>query len=75
MGIYINRGNSDFRRILNSEYIDKTGLIAHINSTLDTEHLYSCVTRSRRFGKTLAAEMLCAYYDKSCDSRELFKGL
>ncbi|MBR2199615.1 MAG: AAA family ATPase [Bacteroidales bacterium] len=75
MGFYINRGNSDFRRILNSEYIDKTGLIAHINSTLDTNQMYSCVTRSRRFGKTMAAETLCAYYDKSCDSRELFNGL
>ncbi|MGM9733284.1 MAG: AAA family ATPase, partial [Prevotella sp.] len=36
---------------------------------------YSCVTRSRRFGKSMAAKTLCAYYDKSCDSRELFRGL
>lgn len=47
----------------------------YINKTLNTESRYSCVTRCRRFGKSMAAKMLCAYYDKSCDSRELFRGL
>lgn len=75
MGIYINKGNEGFRRALNSEYVDKTGMIEYINSTLDTERSYTCVTRSRRFGKTMALDMLCAYYDKSCDSRSLFEGL
>lgn len=75
MGIYINKGNEGFRRALNGEYVDKTGMIEFINKTLDTERCYTCVTRSRRFGKTMAADMLCAYYDKSCDSRSLFEGL
>lgn len=75
MGTYINKGNENFRRALNGEYIDKSGLIAEINKTLDTERAFSCVTRCRRFGKSMAADMLCAYYDKSCDSRELFEGL
>src|SRR5574344_782226 len=75
MGTYINKGNSEFRDIVNSEYVDKTSLIPLINKTLNTECRYSCVTRSRRFGKSMAAKMLCAYYDKSCDSRELFRGL
>lgn len=75
MGIYINKGNENFRRARNSEYIDKTGMIAVINSTLDTERSFTCVTRCRRFGKSMAADMLCAYYDKSCDSHELFNGL
>ena len=75
MGTYINKGNSEFRDIVNSEYVDKTSLIPLINATLNTERRYSCVTRSRRFGKSMAAKMLCAYYDKSCDSRELFRGL
>ena len=75
MGIYINKGNEGFRRALNGEYVDKTGMIEFINKTLDTERCYTCVTRSRRFGKTMAADMLCAYYDKSCDSRALFEGL
>ena len=75
MGTYINKGNSDFRDIVTHEYVDKTQLIPLINATLNSESRYSCVTRCRRFGKSMAAKMLCAYYDKSCDSRELFHGL
>ena len=75
MGTYINKGNSDFRDIVTHEYVDKSQLIPLINATLNSESRYSCVTRCRRFGKSMAAKMLCAYYDKSCDSRELFSGL
>ena len=75
MGTYINKGNSDFRDIVTHEYVDKTQLIPLINATLNSESRYSCVTRCRRFGKSMAARMLSAYYDKSCDSRELFHGL
>ena len=75
MGIYINRGNSEFSDIISHEYVDKTSLIPLINATLNSESRYSCVTRCRRFGKSMAANMLCAYYDKSCSSRELFRGL
>ena len=75
MGLYINKGNEGFRQIRNSEYVDKSGLIAVVNKTLFTRKKMSCVTRSRRFGKSMAAEMLCAYYDHSCDSRELFADL
>ena len=73
--IYINTGNTGFQSARNSEYIDKSGLISIVNSTLFTERCFSCVTRSRRFGKSMAARMLCAYYDKSCDSRYLFADL
>ena len=75
MGTYINKGNNAFRNIVRQEYVDKTSLIPLINATIDTESRYSCVTRCRRFGKSMAAKMLCAYYDKSCSSRELFRGL
>ena len=75
MGIYINLGNEGFRRIRNSEYVDKSGLIAIVNKTLFTVQNMSCVTRCRRFGKSMAAEMLCAYYDHSVDSRSLFEDL
>ena len=75
MGIYINIGNAGFRRIRNKEYIDKSGLIAAVNATLFTEDCFSCVTRCRRFGKSMAAKMLCAYYDHSVDSRDLFADL
>ena len=75
MGIYINKGNSGFRQIRNSEYIDKSGLIGVVNQTLFTEQKFICVTRCRRFGKSMAAKMLAAYYDHSCDSRSLFTDL
>ena len=75
MGLYINKGNEAFQRIRNSEYVDKTELISAINSTLFTENCYTCVSRCRRFGKSMAAKMLAAYYDRSCDSRSLFADL
>ena len=72
MGRYINRGEAAFRQYTNGEYVDKTAMIAYINSTIDTADKLTCVSRPRRFGKSMAAQMLYAYYDKSCDSRELF---
>ena len=75
MGTYINKGNLAFKKILNSNYVDKSSFIAVVNSTIDTERQYICATRCRRFGKSMMAKMLCAYYDKSCNSKELFEGL
>ena len=75
MGTYINIGNAGFQSARNSEYVDKSGLVAIVNSTLFTERRFSCVTRCRRFGKSMAAKMLYAYYDHSCDSRSLFADL
>jgi hypothetical protein len=76
MGIYLNPGNEGFRTSLRSKiYMDKTGLIAYTNERFDTEQKFICVSRPRRFGKTMAAKMLTAYYSKGCDSREMFQGL
>ena len=75
MGTYINIGNAGFQSARNGEYVDKSGLIAAINGTLFTERRFSCVSRCRRFGKSMAAKMLYAYYDQSCDSRSLFADL
>lgn len=73
MGFFINKGNAGFARYTNSEYVDKTAMIAFVNSTLNTSNQLTCITRPRRFGKSMAANMLCAYYDKSCDSSALFE--
>ena len=75
MGKFINIGNAGFQSVRNGEYVDKSGLIAVINNTIDSEQRFSCVSRCRRFGKSVAAKMLCAYYDQSCDSRSLFVDL
>lgn len=75
MGKYLNIGNAGFEAVRKGRYVDKTGMISFINSTLGTTDKLTCVSRPRRFGKSFAAKMLCAYYDKSCDSRTLFEGL
>ena len=76
MGNYLNPDNIDFRRALNSEiYVDKSELIKQTNAILDTENRFVCVSRPRRFGKTMAENMLTAYYSKGCDSSEMFAPL
>lgn len=75
MGIYLNPGNAGFQSIRKGMYIDKSELISYINQTLGTPDKLTCISRPRRFGKSFAAKMLCAYYDKSCNSKELFEGL
>ncbi|MCD8222061.1 MAG: ATP-binding protein [Clostridiales bacterium] len=76
MGSYLNPGNDGFRAIRNSDYVDKSGLIAYMNSTIEkSPDRLTSFSRPRRFGKSFAAKMLCAYYDKSCDSRQLFEDL
>lgn len=75
MGNYLNVGNAGFAAIRKGLYVDKTGMIPFINQTLGTTDKLTCVSRPRRFGKSFAAKMLCAYYDRSCDSKDLFEGL
>ena len=76
MGIYLNPGNEGFARAVRSQiYVDKSELIAYINDVIDTEQQYICVSRPRRFGKSMAAKMLSAYYCRTCDSDDLFSKL
>ena len=74
MGIYFNPGKTAFEEAVNSEiFVDKTEMIRYLNSVIKTEQKYVCVSRPRRFGKSMAAKMLCAYYDREADSRSLFE--
>ncbi|MBS1325155.1 MAG: AAA family ATPase, partial [Blautia sp.] len=76
MGIYLNPDNTAFQKAVNTEiYVDKSMLIAYTNKLLNTEHEEICVSRPRRFGKSMAANMLAAYYSRGCDSKELFAKL
>lgn len=75
MGRYLNLGNAGFQAVRKGLYVDKTGLISFVNGILGTKEKLICVSRPRRFGKSFATQMLCAYYDKSCNSRELFQDL
>lgn len=75
MGVYVNPGNAAFQKALNSDiYIDKTGLISYTNSRIGKTECFVCVSGSRRFGKSMAVDMLAAYYSKGCDSAALFAG-
>ena len=74
MGTYLNPGNGGFAQMVRTDYVDKTGLICLVNETIGTSKNLTCISRPRRFGKSYAAKMLCAYYDGFCDSRELFSG-
>lgn len=75
MGIYLNPGNKSYWEAIHSEiYVDKSGLIAYTNGRLNTKNKFICVSRPRRFGKSMTLEMLAAYYSRGCDSAELFRG-
>src|SRR5574344_1004382 len=69
---YINQNNDGFKKAIKDFYIDKTDLIAFTNNNLESENCLMCVSRPRRFGKSLAAKMLNAYYSKGCSSKEIF---
>lgn len=73
MGMYLNQDAGKFQEVINSDiYVDKTGLIKYTNSVLHTMQKYICISRPRRFGKSIAANMLTAYYSRGCDAKELF---
>ena len=76
MGMYLNPGNNLFKIALNSNiYVDKSGLVSYVNDVINTEQRFICVSRPRRFGKSMAANMLTAYYSCGCDSKNLFDQL
>ena len=65
MGRFVNPDNSAFQDVLNSKvYVDKTGLLDYINNVIDTTDKFICNSRPRRFGKTITADMITAYYSK-----------
>ena len=77
MGTYLNPGNGEFYNAVKKSkiYVDKTELLKFTNSVLCGEQKDICVSRPRRFGKSMTANMLVAYYSKGCESKELFDDL
>lgn len=77
MGIYLNPSNVDFYNAVNHSqiYVDKTNLIKYTNKIIFGEQKFICVSRPRHFGKSMAVNMLTAYYSRGCDSREMFSKL
>ena len=76
MGIYVNPGNTKFIKKLNSKiYVDKSLMINELNELIETDDGFVCMSRARRFGKTMMTNLMSAYYSKNCDSREIFERL
>ena len=76
MGNFVNPGNDAFQATLNAKiYVDKSGLLNYTNSVLASTDAYICNSRPRRFGKSITANMLTAYYSRGCDSEEMFSQL
>ena len=73
--MFVNVDNRLFQIVRNSEYVDKSEIITLTNQVIDTEERFICVTRPRRFGKSVTVKMLNAYYSKGCDSKALFSDL
>lgn len=76
MGIYLNPRNESYEEIFNSDiFVDKSELISFTNNKIRTSGKYICVSRPRRFGKSVNLNMLAAYYSRGCDSRKMFDNL
>ena len=76
MGSYLNPGTKGFQESLNSEiYVDKTLLLEQTNARINTKQKFLCVSRPRRFGKSMAMDMLSAYYNCGADTSALFENL
>ena len=76
VGRFFNSKVNAFQDVLNSKiYIDKTGLLEYTNSVIDTTSKFICNSRPRRFGKSITADMLTAYYSRSLDTEEIFEKL
>ena len=76
MGIYVNPGNENLKRDLNSEiFVDKSLVLQKFCRFLNTDQNFICVSRPRRFGKTRVGSLMKAYFSKGCDSLSLFENL
>ena len=72
MGTYLNPGNGRFLQAVNSKiYIDKSRLISFTNEKINTEQKNICVSRPRRFGKSINLSMLAAYYSITAKGAEV----
>ena len=73
MALYLNVGNESFQESLDSPiYVDKSPLIEILNKSIKTKNKYFCLSRPRRFGKSVTAQMICSYYAKGQDCSPLF---
>ena len=78
MGIYLNSRTpfeSYKATIAGVYFVDKTSLISELLPAFSTEDRYYCITRPRRFGKSVMANMVGSFLSKGADASELFDNL
>lgn len=78
MGMFLNPlvPAAAYKKIASSRFfVDKSRLLEEIIQSMDDNQKYICITRPRRFGKTVMANMIGAFFGKGADSRDVFLGL
>ena len=76
MGLYLNPNADAFLEDKGTRiYIDKSLMMEELNKLVSTKEDFVCISRPRRFGKSMAGNMISAYYSKGCDTKEVFSQL
>ena len=78
MGIFLNSTApyEAYRAVAAGRYfVDKSALIGELLPGLGTEERFYCITRPRRFGKSIMANMVGAFFGKAVDAGEMFRKL
>ena len=76
VGSYLNPPSARFEKLKQTKvFVDKTGIFEILNENINTENCFFCLSRPRRFGKSVTAQMLCSYYARGIDSSPLFDEL
>ncbi|MCQ2219457.1 MAG: AAA family ATPase, partial [Paludibacteraceae bacterium] len=73
MGLYLNPNADAFLMGINSQiYVDKSQMVMELNKLVGTQSNFVCLSRPRRFGKSMIGNLISAYYSKGCDTRDMF---
>lgn len=78
MGNYLNARTAydAYRRECGSPYfVDKSLLLDELIQRMETTANYICITRPRRFGKSVAANMIACFFSRECRAEDIFDRL
>lgn len=56
-------------------FVDKTELLEELIPLVNQGSSYVCITRPRRFGKTVMANMIASFFSRICDASDVFDDL
>ena len=78
LGVYLNSKTAYTLYKSETEqpyFVDKSRMLEELFPLVRTGNKHICITRPRRFGKTVMANMIASFFSYSCDSRDIFKQL